>query len=204
MDHEPDIAMNEENHSVTMMLSKLKGGDDLAAQLIWDKFFGRVRGLAKNKLGAISKRTGDEEDIALSAINALYIGAKDGRFQKLENRDDLWQILCMITSRKAASAWRKQSSRKEVGESIISGGKFNENGLGIEHIASAVPDDAYVDSLSETSRELLEGLEERLREVALLKLQGYKNQEIADKIGRSIKSVERYLATIREEWNSED
>ncbi|MCC7339391.1 MAG: hypothetical protein IT422_30230 [Pirellulaceae bacterium] len=194
--------MNEDNHSVTLMLSKLKGGDDVAAQLIWDRFFARVRGLAKSKLGDIPKRTMDEEDVALSAINALYVGARDGRFQKLENRDDLWQILCMITSRKAASAWRKQKTRKEVGESIFSG--FSPDAArGIEYIATCEPDDAFLDDLSATGCELLEGMEPRLREVALLKLQGYKNQEIADKIGRSIKSVERYLSTIRQEWAPE-
>jgi RNA polymerase sigma factor (sigma-70 family) len=196
--------MGEEKRSVTMMLSKLKGGDDVAAQLIWDKFFARVRGLAKNKLGGVSKRAQDEEDVALSAINALYAGVKDGRFQKLENRDDLWQILCMITSRKAASAWRKQNSRKEVGESIVSGGGFGENALGIEHIATCQPDNAYLDTLSATSQELLEGLDDRLRKVAILKLKGFKNQEIADQIGRSIKSVERYLQTIRREWDREN
>lgn len=192
--------MSEPENSVTMMLSKLKGGDDLAAQLIWDRFFDRVTALARKKLGAISKRSVDEEDVALSAINALYNGAADGRFHTLRNRDDLWQILCMITSRKAASAWRKQRSRKEVGESFVSGGQTNDDALGIEHIATAKPDQAYVDSLTDTSNELLEGLDDRLREVAIFKLQGHKNQEIADMIGRSIKSVERYLATIREQW----
>lgn len=192
--------MSDANHSVTIMLSKLKGGDDAAAQLIWDKFFARVRGLAKAKLGTIPKRTMDEEDVALSAINALYTGAREGRFKQLENRDDLWQILCMITSRKAASAWRKQGARKEVGESIVAAGS-PDAALGIAHIATCEPDAAYFDVLSATSCELLEGLDERLREVAVLKLQGYKNQEIADKIGRSIKSVERYLSTIRQEWD---
>lgn len=192
--------MSENQNSVTLMLAQLKGGDELAAQLIWDRFFERVRKLAKKKLGTISKRTLDEEDIALSAINVLCTGAKDGRFAKLEDRDDLWQILCMITSRKAATAWRKQMSKKEVGESIIGGGKGSGVQMGLEHIASAKPDDAYLNTLTQTSHELLEGLDERLKEVAMLKLQGYKNQEIADKIGRSIKSVERYLATIRDEW----
>lgn len=194
--------MSEEQKSITMMLADMKGGDEFAAQLLWDRFFDRVRGLAKKKLGGISKKSMDEEDIALSAINALYTGAKAGRFAKLEDRDDLWQILCMITSRKAASAWRKQSARKEVGESIIGFNADDQNAIGLDHIASGKPNDAYMDSLSHTSKELLEGLDDRLKEVALLKLKGFKNQEIADEIGRSIKSVERYLSLIREQWGS--
>ncbi|MEM7557566.1 MAG: sigma-70 family RNA polymerase sigma factor [Planctomycetota bacterium] len=192
--------MSDSEHSVTIMLAKLKEGDEHAAQEIWDRFFDRVRGLAKKKLGNLPQRTADEEDIALSAINALYQGARDGRFKELEDRDDLWQILCMVTSRKAASAWRKKSARLEVGESVFDQPEA-EHLMGIQHIADVQPDVAYLESLSQTSCELLEGLDERQQEIALLKLQGFKNQEIAEKIGRSVKTVERYLKSIREQWN---
>ena len=128
------------------MLSKLKGGDELAAAMIWERFFDRILRLSKHKLGNLPKRTLDEEDIALSALNALYVGAAEGRFRQLENRDDLWQVLCMITSRKAALAWRKDKSKKEVGESIFQAGTQGDQ-LGIAHIASSKPDEAYVDSL---------------------------------------------------------
>jgi DNA-directed RNA polymerase specialized sigma24 family protein len=195
--------MTDTNHSITQVLSQLKGGDELAAQLIWERFFARVRGLAEKKLGTIPKRIVDDEDVALSAINALCAGARDGRFHQLQNRDDLWQILCMLTARKAASAWRKQTSRKEVGESQVSS-RDSDQVRGMEYIASGSPDDAYVDTLSAMTCELLEGLDDRLREVAILKLQGYQNREVAEKIGRSTKSVERYLNTIRHEWDPGD
>lgn len=183
------------------MLSELRGGNEEAARLIWHRFFDRVTHLAQAKLGSIPKRSMDEEDIAISAMNAMFIGVKEGRFNRLENRDDLWQILCMLTSRKVASAWRKHVSGGSVGESAItsprdSGGDV----LGIQHIAEAAPDTDYLESLSCKCRELLEGLDDRLREVAILRLHGYSNQEIAEKIGRSIKSVERYVKSIREEW----
>jgi DNA-binding NarL/FixJ family response regulator len=48
--------------------------------------------------------------------------------------------------------------------------------------------------------ELLALLDDRLREVAILRLHGYTNQEIAEQLGRSVKSVERYLKLIRVEW----
>jgi len=110
---------NSDQHSVTAQLSKLKLGDENAAFVIWERFFERIRGLAKAKLGSMPKRHADEEDIALSAINALYDGARADRFRKLEDRDDLWQILCMITARKTASAWRKKKARPEIGESAF-------------------------------------------------------------------------------------
>ena len=43
--------------------------------------------------------------------------------------------------------------------------------------------------------------EEFLREVAMYKLEGYTNEEIAEKISRSVKTVERKLALIRKLWS---
>ncbi|MCR9294274.1 MAG: ECF-type sigma factor [bacterium] len=197
--------MKASENSVTMMLAQLKGGDEAAAREIWHRFFDRVTSLAHKKLGALPKRVLDEEDIALSAMNALYCGVRDGRFSKLHDRDDLWQILCMLTARKAASAWRKQKSARLVGESVMAGLSEQElDALGLQQIADCNPDSDYLDGLNHQCRELLEGMDERLTRVATLRLQGYSNQEIADDIGRSVKSVERYLQTIREQWlNSE-
>lgn len=193
--------MSDSEHSVTMMLSNLKAGDEQAAYEIWNRFFDRVRGLAKKKLGRLPSRVAEDEDIALSAMHALYQGAQEGRFRELTDRDDLWQILCMITSRKAASAWRKKAAVQEVGESVLAGSRGGEKQLGIQHIANNLPDDAYVDSLSQTTCELLEDLDTRQREIAMLRLHGFTNSEIAEKINRSIKTVERYLKSIREQWN---
>ena len=41
------------------------------------------------------------------------------------------------------------------------------------------------------------------QEVVRLHMSGFKRQEIADKIGRCIASVERYLALIRKTWRME-
>ena len=188
-----------EEHSITRFIADLKDGDEAAANVIWGRFFYRVRGLASKKLGAARKRIADEDDVALSAINALCTGAREGRFRQLENRDDLWQLLCMITTRKAALHWRKQRSKDEMGESIM-GTDNDGRRLGFDQVISGAPTEGFMDALTATGRELLEGLDEKLREVAMLKLQGYTNKEIAERLERSVKSIDRYLATIRQHW----
>ena len=40
-----------------------------------------------------------------------------------------------------------------------------------------------------------------LRTTALLKLEGYANEEIADRLGCTVRTVERKLARIRETWS---
>jgi hypothetical protein len=43
----------------------------------------------------------DEEDIAISAFDSFFKGVKEQRFPRLNDRNDLWRILLMITARKA-------------------------------------------------------------------------------------------------------
>ena len=186
--------------SVTRMIANLKTGDEEAAQAIWEGLFNQVCGLANRRLGEASRRVQDEEDIALSAMNALCVGAREGKFRQLENRDDLWQLLCMLTARKAVLRWQKQRAKPEVGESILGVGPDEERAT-LDQFVQGKPDVGYLDTLSATSSDLLAGLDDRLRQVALLKLRGYSNQEIADDLGRSVKSVERYLHSIRQKWN---
>ena len=182
---------------LTQWIDKLKDGEEEAAQAIWDAYFPRICGLARKRLGDIKKRTFDEEDLALSAINALCAGAKEGKFERLESRDDLWQILAMITSRKAANSWRKQNRRDEMGESVLAPRSNDEFGNALETIGDA----NLADSLAGTCSELLGLLDDKLRDVAYCRLQGFSNAEIADRLNRSEKSVERYMKLIREKWS---
>ncbi len=185
---------------ITFWIGKLKSGDDEAAARVWDQFFHRVRALAEKKLGSLPRRTYDAEDLALSAINALCVGAREDRFRCLETGRDLWQLLAMITVRKAANVWQKQARAHEVGESVL-GKPMEGNVDGLAQVPTGNAGDLF-DAIDDVCVDLLGLLDDRLREVALLRLQGYANEEIAEYIGRSVKSVERYLKLIRDRWES--
>jgi hypothetical protein len=53
-------------------------------------------GLARAKLGGQPRRVADADDVVVSAFASFCRGAELGRFQRLEDRDDLWQVLGMI------------------------------------------------------------------------------------------------------------
>jgi DNA-directed RNA polymerase specialized sigma24 family protein len=194
-DYPPDDA------SMTEWIVRLKGGDEDAARIVWDNFFQRVRQLAEKKLGDARRRHQDDEDVALSAIHALCDGAKKGRFRQLDCREDLWQLLAMITSRKVANVWRKQGRTKEVGESALHAGR-NGPDAAQWHVLDHEPEAVFVDQLSLTCDDLIMMLEPKLQRVAILKLEGHKNSEIAEVCNRSVKSIERYLQLIRHHWSN--
>ena len=87
--------------SVTCWIQLLSTGDPAAAQRLWERYFRRLVGLARTKLRGAPRRAADEEDVALSAFVSFFRGAARGRFPRLEDREDLWRLLVVITARKA-------------------------------------------------------------------------------------------------------
>ncbi len=184
--------------SVTSWISLLKKGDDRAAKLIWERYFERLCNFARAKLGEVSRRASDEEDLAISAIHALCMGATGERFRQLDNRDDLWQILMMIVARKASNVRRIAGVRRETGECDLGPSGVDPNML--EHLLASEPSSELLDSLDIHCEELLSKLNDKLRQVAILKLSRYTNEEIARLRGRSVSTIERYLQMIRQTW----
>src|SRR4051794_10881200 len=78
--------------SVTRWLGDLRAGDTQAFQPLWERYYATLLERARAKLHALRTSTAasDEEDLALSAFQSLYQGVCEGRFPRLDDRDDLW------------------------------------------------------------------------------------------------------------------
>jgi DNA-directed RNA polymerase specialized sigma24 family protein len=191
--------------SVTVWLAQLKGGDPTAAQPLWDRYFERLVTLARGRLRATTRAAADEEDVALSAFKSFCRGAAEGRFPRLDDRDDLWQVLFVITDRKAKGHIRhqtrdKRDNRRTTHASATSGATDSAADV-LAAKASSEPSPELIAAVTEECTRLLEALpDSQLRKIAIWKMEGFTNEEIATKIGRSIPTVERKLATIRALW----
>src|SRR5262249_41170074 len=98
--------------SITIILGPLKEGDPAAVQQVWERYFQRVVGLARQKLEGSPRRVADEEDVALSAFASFCRNAERGRFPELQGRESLWRLLVVITARKASHLRRDQRRQK--------------------------------------------------------------------------------------------
>src|SRR5689334_22900261 len=98
--------------SVANWLVLLKEGDSAAAQALWERYFPRMVALARKRLQGARRREADEEDVALSAFDSFWRGAREGRFPHLTDRDDLWRLLVVITARKALDLLERQGRKK--------------------------------------------------------------------------------------------
>ena len=98
--------------SVSRAIAQIGEMEEEAAQLLWERFFEKLCRYAEQKVYKRHRRLLDPEDIASSAMFALLEGLKNGRFHKLKNRDQLWQMLVIIASRKAANAAKFHDRQK--------------------------------------------------------------------------------------------
>lgn len=196
------------DRSVTQWIQGLKDGREEAAAALWQHYFQQLVRMSGRKLGGASRRVADEEDIALTAFKSLCMGAAAGRFERLESRDDLWQILVAIASRKAVDQIRRNVSQKRGGgtvrgDSIMLSSGIDEPG-GFEQFISQEPTPDMIASVEEQCQAMLDRLpDDMLRRLATLRLEGYSNEEIAEQAGMSLRSVERKLAVIREIWTED-
>src|SRR5262249_16153080 len=106
------------SHSITRCIDMLKRGDRAAAEALWGSYIHRLVALARARLGGTPRRAADEEDVALTALRSFYRRAECGQFARLSDRDDLWQILVLITERKAIDLMRREG-RKSRGEGRV-------------------------------------------------------------------------------------
>jgi DNA-directed RNA polymerase specialized sigma24 family protein len=188
---------------ISRFVAQLQAGQRDAARLLWERYHRRMLGLARAKLGALPRRVADEEDVALSAFDSFCRGAEQGRFPHLEDRDDLWQLLGMITARKAVDLRQKEQRQKRGGGKVRGDsallGSNGEGGLDGLAGDGAPPDVAC--AIAEQCQRLLDCLpDDSLRQVALGKLEGYSNPELAERLGCALATVGRKLERIRDIW----
>jgi DNA-directed RNA polymerase specialized sigma24 family protein len=198
---------------VTLWIRQLSQRDGQAAEAIWNQYFQRLAYFARRKFDKLPCRVADEEDVALSALNSFCRGAASGRFPQLADRQDLWRILLTIASRKVGAQMRRQGAGKRGGGKVRGESVFQRRDgddplgrdVGIGQVLGREPTPELACMVAEDCQRLLEALgDETLRQIAISKLEGYTNDEIAERMGCVTRTIERKLERIREKWLPED
>jgi DNA-directed RNA polymerase specialized sigma24 family protein len=189
--------------SVTAWIAALRAGDPLAAQQLWEGYFRRLVGLARHKLRGRPRAADDEEDVALSAFDSFCRAAADRCFPRLSDRDDLWQLLVLLTARKACRLIQHEGRQKRGGNAVRHMSALADEVAGVAEVVGREPTPEFAAEVAEECRRRLEALNEWLRAVALAKMEGYTNPEIAARLGVVERTVERRLRLIRKLWADE-
>jgi RNA polymerase sigma factor (sigma-70 family) len=201
--------------TVTRWLGDLKAGDLAAAQPLFNRYFARLIARVRARLCAsrASRAVKDEEDVALSAFDSVIEGIGQGRFPRLDDRDDLWRILVAIARRKVIDELRRQGRGKNgggrlVAEADLAGADDELRALDsldptalLYHTICREPTPEMAAIMAEQYARRHDGLADPMdRKIAELKLAGHTNSEIADELGCALRTVTLRLARIRKTW----
>jgi DNA-directed RNA polymerase specialized sigma24 family protein len=196
----------ESEASVTVWIDRLRDGDALAAQRLWERYYHQLVRLARADLRAKPRGAVDEEDIALSAFDSFCRGAEQGRFPRLDDRESLWRLLVTIAARKVVDQVEHQCRQKRGGgrvrsETDLAGSESHAAGAGLDRAVDREPTPAFAAMVADECRRLLETLgDETLCRIALLRMEGYSDPEIAAQLKCGLRTVGRKLELIRKVW----
>ena len=191
------MSTGPESH-VSVWIARLKEGDRDAARRLWSCYSDRLFRLAKARLRAIPRMSADrdEEDIAQSAFRSFCNGVDRGRFPRLNDREDFWRLLVFIVRQKV------HDRRRYVKAPIRDPARTIAEAVDFDNLAGVEDSPEIGVMVAEECKRLLDRLDnDQLRQIAIWKMEGYTNEEIAIKLGSCLKTVSNKLKLIRMSWS---
>jgi DNA-directed RNA polymerase specialized sigma24 family protein len=186
--------------AVTRWLADLRQGDEAAAARLWEHLHRRLLLLAQREVARKAPAGFDAEDVALSAVHTLCQSIQHGRYGDVEDRESLWRLLLVITVNKVRRRVRDENRLRRGGGLTRS----DDGGELLGSLASPEPDPQMASMAREECQRLLGSLGSRdLQLVALLKAEGYTDEQVAESLGCTRRTVQRRLALIRDLWSEE-
>jgi len=188
--------------STSQLIARIQAGDEQAARIVWDQFFPQLVSAAQRDLPRGAGCLDDEEDVALSALQSFYKAVQRGRFSNLHDDAGLSRLLFRMTRRKVVDRLRRHLSEKQGGGNLRGDSALMPRNGNASQLAAGEP--AWTAELQVMLAEQIHAFRSALREkdprleaVALAKLDGCSNQELAHRFERSIPTIERWLQRIR-------
>lgn len=125
---------------------------------------------------------------------------------RLKDRDDLWKLLFTITERKAAAQIKYELRQKRGGgrqQERLSDGTDSSGQEGLDdQLVSREPVPEFALQLAEEMQRLLDKLQDdTLANIAVMKMEGYTNAEIAAALHLTTRTIIRKLQVIRSIWS---
>lgn len=193
--------------SVTSWLVRVDSVNrDDAATLLWNRFAFRLVRVARRQLRNVDQRMYDEEDLALSTLNEFLQRQSKGQFARLSSRKDLWRLLVSISLNKSRNQRRflsrvcRSGRGQSVGSEMGAGG-----GIFIAREKAVGDSPEWIVTMADQCNYLMGLLDKRdhsgrLRQIAMMRLEGWSVNRMAEAIGCTRRTVGIRLELIQAIW----
>jgi len=185
--------VSSDTQSVTRLIRAAQRDRDSAVGPLLAVYFDRLVQLARKRLQNLPGMANYDEDLALRSFYSVYRRVRDPeRPLQLTGRDDLWRLLATRTISRAIDLIRRHHPSEVPGENDL------------EQLLTREPTPEEAAATADECRRLLDLLvEPELRQIALWKVEGYTNEEIAVRLDCVPRTVERKVRRIRLLWKHE-
>src|SRR5262245_13834572 len=175
------------------LLRQLCARDEDAAVAVFEQYAERLTRLARSRISARLAARIDAEDIVQSAYRSFFVAAREGRFE-VAHGGDLWRLLVELVLHKLYGQVVRHSALRR---SIVREQAWNDSVLEFKAIADREPTPDEAAATGEELEAILGQLAPRERLAVEMRLQGYEQQEIADRLKCSERTVRRMLSAAR-------
>ena len=189
-----------ENQSCNLANANLTHDSRLesVSEKLWNKYFERLLRFATRQMRGMPKIASDEEDVTLSVLKSVCLNLREQSNIQVDS-SGIWCLLVLICKRKIANQYAYQLRGKRDASRSES---LSQNPALLEELQADEIQPQRLIEINESLESLFAALEkEPLKQIALAKVQGYTNQEIANQRNCSLSTVERKLRVIREIWS---
>jgi RNA polymerase sigma factor (sigma-70 family) len=187
------MATSEIGQSITRLIRAAQADRSSAVGPLLATYFNRLVQLARQRLQSLPGMANYDEDVALRSFYSVYQRIRDpDRPLPLTGRDDLWRLLATRTISRAIDLIRRYRPGEVPGDAEV------------EHLLTREPTPEEAAEMADECRRLLDLLDEpELRQIALWKVEGYTNEEIAARLDCVPRTIERKVRRIRVLWKHE-
>jgi len=177
-----------------ILLNRWRSGDEDAARELFQIYEERLLGLARQR---ISQRFGsrlDPEDVVQSVFRTFFTRSKEGKFQ-VEKADDVWKLLARITVHKTFRQIAfHRAAKRNVNMEKAQGDDPQDYVLSL---LDRGPTPEMANQFLDQVEHLVNRLSPNHREILELRMQGYKDVEIAKKLNVSDRTIRRAMEQVR-------
>ncbi len=187
------MVSQETTESITRLMYAVQAGQSTAVGGLLGNYFERLVRLARRRLESVPGMSNYDEDVALRSFHSVCQRMRDpARPLELSGRDELWRLLATRTISRAIDLIRRHKPGETPGD------------YDVEQLLNREPTPEEAAEMADECRHLLDKLREpELRRIALWKVEGHTNEQIADWLDCVPRTIERKVSRIRQLWKHE-
>ncbi len=183
--------------SSTELIDRWRQGDQQAADALYQRYIDRLSEIVNARLSQRFRSRLDADDVVQSVCRTFFRRVAEGQFQ-FDQDDEVWKLLVTISLNKLRNQIRHHSAaRRDASQEVQRQDSSRPDEYLLEKLSVAPqPVEAFI--FAETIEQISEQLDEKHALLLQMRMAGHSQQEIAEQLQTSDRSIRRMIESIRE------